>query len=728
MRSLPKSAVVLLSVAAFAMSLSAQNHPMPGAVSDPPVICTGCPGDNSVGEPNADKPTYPYDSPIKLHAGRIVDSSSTPTVANQGMRTVRAGVVRTAANRIYLELGSMIGAYTRDTFFNGKLQEPMVAVNTINTGWVYGGRDPYETLAKPDRFFYAEAKTSGWNTSFIADGFDRLRDLDADDRGYIYLATLIYGWGIVSDPGGTDGSLLPSVTQVSNGTSFNRIFSLRHGSSYYACVSAEPFGSFGSRLYDVTTAATPSLVRSSTAFTSWSKYEAGQRVALRNTDGKVRVYTYADLIAGIAPLVEVTPSARRNFTDLSFDDDGNLWVAESALDSGVFNVLWKLAPSPDGGYTTATHEVYGTDAFSPTTIHAAAGYVAVGGRGLDGSQTRRDLRLLRVTGGTPVLLDTDGFFRKYYAGAPSGYAQPGVHASILERVRIVAQGAKTYLFYNTAGLGDVYELGDEDRITSMTPLSGIPAGGTNVSLYGTGFAAGSNVTFDGIAANSTFVSATQMTAVSPLHASGAVDVVVSPPGAASMTAARKFTYVLTVPQNFVATATGTSAVGLSWNSVPGATQYEVSRRVPAGTWDVIGTTASTSLNDDGRTDETTYVYRVRATDAAANFSGYSASDLATTMSSESANIIAGAPILAADLVKLRMRVNAVRAAANLSSESFAGGDPGDPILASDFWAVMTALRQARIALGFPAPAFTAITAGATTVKAAHLNEILDLMR
>jgi hypothetical protein len=37
------------------------------------------------------------------------------------------------------------------------------------------------------------------------------------------------------------------------------------------------------------------------------------------------------------------------------------------------------------------------------------------------------------------------------------------------------------------GLGDVYEISDAPRITSMTPLSGDPAGGTNVSIYGTGF-------------------------------------------------------------------------------------------------------------------------------------------------------------------------------------------------------------------------------------------------
>jgi hypothetical protein len=730
-RSLRKSVCLLLSLVATSLSLSAQNHPMPGAQSDPPVICTGCAGTNTEGEPNEGLPTYAYDSPIKLHAGRFVDSSSTPIVQNMGMRTIRAGVVRTASGRIYLQLGSAIGAYTRDTFFTGKLQEPMVAVNTIpvpNPSFPYGGRNPFEKLAKPDRYFYPEAKNSGWNTP-LADGAERLRDLDVDDRGYVYLATALFGWGIVSDPGGTNGTLLPSVIQYSTG-SFHRIVSLRVGSTYYACVSELPDEvSPVSALYNVTTPATPSLVRSADAFTNWTKHEAGEHLALLNTDGHVRVYTYADFIAGNAPIADVTPSASRKFGDLSFDDDGNLWIAETRASSTVVsNVLWKLTPGANG-YTTTTYDVYGNAAFSPTTIHAAAGYVAVGGLVTAGG-TRHDLRLLQVTGGTPALLDTDDFFLKYYDRAPAGYAEPGIYASILARVRIVSEGGKTYLFYNTSGLGDVYELGDGPRITSMTPLSGIPAGGTNVSIYGTGFAAGTNVTFGGILAGSTFVSPTELTAVSPAHTSGAVDVVVSPPAVTPMTAPRQFTYLLTTPQSFTATATSTTSVGLSWTGVTGATFYEVSRRQPAGTWDVIGTPATTSFSDAGRTAETTYVYRVRAGDAALNYSDYSVIDLATTMSGDSALIFTGTLILSADIANLRTRVNAVRAAANLSGGTFTGGGIGEPILGTHITELRTALQQAYLALGFALPTFTdtSVVAGTTVVKALHLNEMLDRMR
>lgn len=728
-RSLRKSVCLLLSIAATSLSLSAQNHPMPGAQSDPPVICTGCGGNNTEGEPNINKPTWPYDSPIKLHAGRFVDSARTATVQDLGMRTVRAGLVRTSGDRIYLQLGATVGAYTRNTFFSEKLLQPMVAVNTVSTGKPYSGRNPFEKLARPDRFFYAEATSTGWVKPLI-DHTKVLTDFDVDDRGLLYIGTQNFGWGIVSDPGGTDGTLLPSVTQVFPSDPTQKLLSLRNGSAYYAYLSETA----SSTLFDVTTPTAPvagtERAGSTNAFTQWSRYEAGSRVALLNADGHVRVYTYADLIAGNAALIDVTPSASRQFADLSFDDDGNLWIAESGGTSSVSTyVLWKLTPSPNGGYTTSTFDVYGQPGFNPGTIHAAAGYIAVGGRVLVNNLKYNDLRLLKVTAGTPALLDTGEFFLKYYDRAPAGYAEPGIHASTLERVRIVAEGGKPYLFYNTSGLGDVYELGDEPRVTSMTPLSGIPAGGTSVSIYGTGFAAGTNVTFGGITASSTFVSATEMTAVSPMHASGSVDVVVSPPALTPMTAPRQFTYLLTTPTGLVATATGTSEVGVSWNGVPGATFYEVSRRQPDGTWDVIGTPAITSFSDGDRTAETTYVYRVRAGDAALNHSDYSGIDLATTMSSQSSTINPAMPILAADLANVRMRVNAVRAAANLSPTQFFDGGVGELVHISHITTLRSALQQARLALGFePGSFMDPVISGSVRVKAVHLNELLDRMR
>ncbi|MGH9509356.1 MAG: beta strand repeat-containing protein, partial [Terriglobales bacterium] len=62
-------------------------------------------------------------------------------------------------------------------------------------------------------------------------------------------------------------------------------------------------------------------------------------------------------------------------------------------------------------------------------------------------------------------------------------------------------------------------------ITSVSPSSGTTAGGTSVTINGTGFLSGPTVSFGGVNATSVvFVSATQVTAVTPAHAAGPVDV------------------------------------------------------------------------------------------------------------------------------------------------------------------------------------------------------------
>jgi IPT/TIG domain len=725
LRTFWKSVWLLLSIAVGATSVFAQNYPLPGAVPDPPVICTGCPGTNSVGEANAGQPTYPYDLPLSRLAGRYVDSSSTANVQNVGMRTVRAGIVRVApglTNRIYLALGATVGAYTLDTFFSGKLQQPMVAVNTINTGLSYkSSRNPFEKLAKPDRFFYPESPFAGWTIPLI-DAQDVLNDFDADDRGYVYLATQAFGWGMVSDPGGADGSHLPSVAQVTDYATINALLSLKSDPSYHVYTSN---ASSSASLYDVSTGSPVSSgTRSgiSNAFSAWSKYESGARVALLNIDGHARVYTYAGLIAGSAPLADFTPSeAGKFFADLSFDDDGNLWLAEST-NSAAVNSLRKEAPS-GGGYTSTFYNAYLGAAFAPRKIHSAGGYIVVAGLGPSGAS---DLYLFQIVGGSPALMGAPGIFiNRYYHRAPSGYAQPG--NSLLTGVRLVAQGGKTYLFYSAKGLGDVYEIGMEPRITSMAPLSGSPVGGTSVDIYGSGFTPDATVTFDGLTASSSFVSLTHMTAVAPVHASGPVDVVVSVPAAVPMTAPRKFTYEFPAPANLAATATSPTTVSINWSAVPGATQYEVARlasNVAPQSWTVIGTVFGTSLGDTDRIADTTYLYRVRAGDGI-TFSAQNSVDAVTMMSDSPISV--GALIVSTDLVNLRARVNSVRSTAGLSLSSYT--DPtSTPVLATHITELRTRLTQARTALGLATPAFTDPSLTGIPVKALHFNELLDLMR
>ncbi|HYK02088.1 MAG TPA: carboxypeptidase regulatory-like domain-containing protein [Thermoanaerobaculia bacterium] len=80
-------------------------------------------------------------------------------------------------------------------------------------------------------------------------------------------------------------------------------------------------------------------------------------------------------------------------------------------------------------------------------------------------------------------------------------------------------------------------------VTSVTPNSGSSLGGTPVTIAGTGFLSGAAVTFGGSSATSVVVvNATQLTAVTPAHAAGAVNVVVTNTNATAGTLTNGYTY------------------------------------------------------------------------------------------------------------------------------------------------------------------------------------------
>jgi len=94
------------------------------------------------------------------------------------------------------------------------------------------------------------------------------------------------------------------------------------------------------------------------------------------------------------------------------------------------------------------------------------------------------------------------------------------------------------------GVGAVWSFVDRPTVTALAPPSGPTAGGTKVTLAGTGFKHASGVKFGSVAATSfEILSPALMTAVAPPQASATVDVTVSNSGGTSQpTAADRFTY------------------------------------------------------------------------------------------------------------------------------------------------------------------------------------------
>ncbi len=97
-------------------------------------------------------------------------------------------------------------------------------------------------------------------------------------------------------------------------------------------------------------------------------------------------------------------------------------------------------------------------------------------------------------------------------------------------------------------------------VTGVSPASGPPAGGTSVTITGTNLSTVTAVKFGSTSASFTLGSATSMTATSPAHALGTVDVSVTNSfGTSTASLSDQFTYV--TPGSIAAVGTFTSNVG-----------------------------------------------------------------------------------------------------------------------------------------------------------------------
>ena len=99
-------------------------------------------------------------------------------------------------------------------------------------------------------------------------------------------------------------------------------------------------------------------------------------------------------------------------------------------------------------------------------------------------------------------------------------------------------------------------------VTAVNPTSGTTVGGTSVTITGTNLTGATAVTFGGVPATSvTVVNATTITATTPAHAAGAVDVAVTTPGG-SGTGTALYTYVTPAPTvTSIGPTSGTTAGG-----------------------------------------------------------------------------------------------------------------------------------------------------------------------
>jgi hypothetical protein len=126
------------------------------------------------------------------------------------------------------------------------------------------------------------------------------------------------------------------------------------------------------------------------------------------------------------------------------------------------------------------------------------------------------------------------------------------------------------------------EIESGSTLSAVNASSGSASGGTGVTISGTGLTGTTAITFGGVAATSVnVINSTTITAVTPAHAVGAVDVVISTPaGGATLT--NGYTYIITTVgqatdggiiaclngglQNLIA-ATADNSVGIVWGTL-----------------------------------------------------------------------------------------------------------------------------------------------------------------
>jgi Domain of unknown function (DUF1929)/IPT/TIG domain/Glyoxal oxidase N-terminus len=157
-----------------------------------------------------------------------------------------------------------------------------------------------------------------------------------------------------------------------------------------------------------------------------------------------------------------------------------------------------------------------------------------------------------TSGGTAVTITGTGFLSgatvKFGSNSATGVNVVS-STSITATTPAHSAGSVSVVVTNTDGQNDTLTNGysytnPAPKVNSIAPNSGPAAGGTSVTITGTGFLSGATVSQGGTAAtNVNVVSSTSITATTAAHAAGAVSVVVTNSDAQSSTLSNAYTYI-----------------------------------------------------------------------------------------------------------------------------------------------------------------------------------------
>lgn len=454
----------------------AQTYPLPSNTPETPVLCgAGC------SDPNLK--TVGYKAPISTFTGRFLDSTATSEWF-MPFRTARANfvLVMPGIDRIYFRYGNgSVAAYKLSTFFS-RLEAKEQLVFPVRPIPANRSNQP-ELFLNWDAWFNPELST--WKT-FNIDGATRMTGFDVDDKGYVYVASTIFGWGVVKDDlGSGGGGKMASMFQKFPGEGDpkpGKIAAIRGATRYYAYLSAST-----RNLWDVTDHANPvQLPAIAPLFSAFAKNSTADRVAIVDaSNSRLSIYTGDALAGGGGPLF-TDPGSSQFVTS----DGTNFYALQNTSAGKVISVI---VPAGLNGYTVQGSYSIGSP-MNATAIHYGDGYIV-----LPGESGSWDLRLFKLganlvptqvaINASPAPADGTGFFRNYYGSAPTGYTTPA-YINMYDGTVYKGANGKLYLVVCAAGLGDVYELAGGDTITTTnngragTNNANTPAASNTKTFYG----------------------------------------------------------------------------------------------------------------------------------------------------------------------------------------------------------------------------------------------------
>ncbi|HWW75840.1 MAG TPA: RHS repeat-associated core domain-containing protein, partial [Pyrinomonadaceae bacterium] len=190
--------------------------------------------------------------------------------------------------------------------------------------------------------------------------------------------------------------------------------------------------------------------------------------------------------------------------------------------------------------------------------------------------------------------------------------------------------------------------------------------------------------------------------------------------------------VLDTPTNLQVTSASDTQISLSWSSASG-TNFRVERSPSlTGAYALVGTSATTALNDNTVSRGNAYLYRVCAASAGGQcVSGYSSFALGTAVTFADPQLTSQqTPVKAQHFNDLRLAVNAVRRAANLADATWTDATltpQSTAVRAVHVQELRDRLNEALAALNITVSPFTdpALSTGSngTAVKRAHVEEL-----